>query len=150
MVLPTANRRRLKVMVIPHLNNHMAVTNNLLLDSILPSKADISNLRVTILLKAGLRLSNPMVATSNSLLHSTTAHLLDLHKAIMEVPLLNNSRTAIILLRLQVLRQDSTARLLLSSTVHHQSSLPLPRSATDRLRSSNGMANLMLTVCESL
>lgn len=149
MVLPTANRRRLKVMVIPHLNNHMAVINNLLLGSILPSKADISNLRVTILLKAGLRLSNPMAATSNSLLHSTTAHLLDLHKAIMEVPLLNNSRMAIILLRLQVLHQDSTARLLLSSTVHHQSSLLLPHSATDHLRSSNGMANPMLTVCES-
>jgi hypothetical protein len=134
---------------IPHPNNHMAVINNLPLDSILLSKADTSNRRVIILLMADLlRLSNPMVVTSNSrLLHNTTARLLDLRKVTMELPLLTSStssRTANLLLR----RQDSTARLLLTNMAHHQSSLPLPHWATDHLRSSNTMANPTLTVCE--
>lgn len=150
MVHPTANRRRPKAMVnIPLNNSHMAVINNLLRGSILPSKADISNRRVTTLLMADLlHLNNLTVATSNNLLHNTTAHLLDLRKVIMELLLLSSSRTATTPLRRQVLHRDSTARLLLSSMAHHQFSLLLPRWATDHLRSFNGTANLTLTACE--
>lgn len=135
---------------IPHLSSPMEAINNLLLDSTLPSKADMGNLKVTILLLADLlRLSNPTAVTSSShLLHSTTVLLLDLPRVIMELLLLTSNLMVTILLRLRDLPQDSTARLPLSSMAHHQSSLLPPHSAMDHLRSSNGMVHLTLTAYE--
>uniref|UniRef100_A0A0D2X947 Annexin n=1 Tax=Fusarium oxysporum (strain Fo5176) TaxID=660025 RepID=A0A0D2X947_FUSOF len=71
----------------------MVVINSLLLDNILLSKAGISNLTATILLPEVLpNLSNLTADTSsNLLLHNITAHLQDLHRAIMARLLLTSN-----------------------------------------------------------
>lgn len=148
-MLPTANRRLHKVMVnIPHHSSRMVVINNLLLVNIPLSKAGISNLTATILPPEVLpNLSNLMVDTnSNLLLHNSTAHLQDLHRAIMARLLLTSNiinPTANLHLR----RPVSTARLLLNNMERRQSNRLHRRLATDRLRSSNGMAAPTLTLC---
>lgn len=124
---------------IPHLSSPMAGISNLLQDSILLSKVDISNLKAIILLLVVLlHLNSPTVAINSNLLLSSTAHLPDLHKAIMApLPLINSpsSITAHLLdLRkasMELLPLSNMELLLLNSMVRRQFSQLRPRWATD-------------------